>query len=67
MKKELNIDLLLVNYLTGTASDDERAAALRWINESNDNRNYFSQLQYIYNADSITDGNHHLNPRCPED
>lgn len=43
-------DVLLINYLTGEAGDDERKAAIGWIRESAEHRRYFDELKEIYKA-----------------
>jgi transmembrane sensor len=39
---------LLVKYLTGEASKDERNTARNWINENADHQKYFNELQEYY-------------------
>lgn len=52
---ELNFpDELLIKYLTGSASSEERTEALRWIHESKSNQLYFDQLRDIYETTKIT-------------
>ena len=43
-------DELLVNYLTGEATEEERNAALSWIRKSPENNRYFDELKEIYKA-----------------
>jgi len=39
---------LLVKYLTGEASVDERESARKWINENPSHQKFFREIQYIY-------------------
>ncbi|MBN2480786.1 MAG: DUF4974 domain-containing protein [Bacteroidales bacterium] len=48
-----NPDELLVHYLTGSASPEEREAAIRWIRTSTENQKYFNELQKIYHLTKI--------------
>jgi transmembrane sensor len=48
--QKLELDELLVKYLTGDADQNERDAARKWISESIENRRYFDQLKDINRA-----------------
>lgn len=57
-----DIDELLVNYITGNASADERNAIKKWIAESAENGMYFDALKEIYKATKITQAQADFNP-----
>ncbi len=43
-------DQLLVNYLTGEATEKERVSAINWIKESPENSRYFEEFKQVYLA-----------------
>lgn len=50
MQNELNItDELLVKYLLGEASETEMQQVQLWINNSTDNKKYYSELEQVWN------------------
>lgn len=59
MKRENNIEIeeLLVKYLTGTAERKEREEALAWINADDENRKYFDSLRDVYETTKLTQTN----------
>lgn len=48
-----HFDEILINYLTGSVSDNEREEVLKWIRENPDNHKYFNELQKIYHLTKI--------------
>ena len=53
--KEINknsIDELLIRYLTGFATEDERMEAEKWMNSGEENRNYFEKFKSVYETSS---------------
>jgi ferric-dicitrate binding protein FerR (iron transport regulator) len=53
-KENIEMDELLVKYLTGTANPQERDDALLWIRISAENRKYFDRLRDIYESSKLT-------------
>ncbi len=47
------LDELLIKYLVGSASDDERDLALIWINESSEHQKYFDELKVYYQLTKV--------------
>ncbi|NJO92407.1 MAG: hypothetical protein HC831_28135 [Chloroflexia bacterium] len=47
-----SIDELLIRYLTGFATDDERIDAEAWMNSGKENRNYFEKFKSVYEMSS---------------
>jgi transmembrane sensor len=43
-----HIDYLISRYLAGEASDDERLQLERWMDESDVNRKYFSDIRFVH-------------------
>lgn len=46
--QETEIDALLIQYLTGSASKEEQELVKLWLNESYDHKKYFDQLRELY-------------------
>jgi transmembrane sensor len=47
-----SIDELLIRYLTGFATEDQRMEAETWMNSGEENRNYFEKFKSVYLASS---------------
>lgn len=47
------IDELLITYLTGSATDDERRRARAWINENADHQRHFDELKDYYEISKV--------------
>ncbi len=54
MKNNTEIDELLVKYLLGSASSEEREAVKNWFDEDIKNKRYFDQLRDIYFLGKVT-------------
>ena len=44
------MDEVIIQYLTGSANEQERLEVLAWLNQSEENRRYFDQLKDVYQA-----------------
>ncbi len=47
-----SIDGLLIRYLIGFATEDERIEMEKWMNSSEENRNYFEKFKSVYETSS---------------
>lgn len=48
------MDEILIKYLVGSATAEERDIALSWINESTENQKYFDELKDYYELTKVT-------------
>lgn len=47
-------DRLLINYLTGEATEEERASVTNWIHQSPENSRYFQEYREVYIATKLS-------------
>jgi len=47
------VDELLIKYIAGSATEEERETALAWIRENTENRKYFEELKEYYHFTKI--------------
>ncbi|MDP4210625.1 MAG: FecR family protein [Bacteroidota bacterium] len=58
---KLEIEDVLIKYLTGSANTEERDIACAWIRQSSENARYYNQLNDIYISTKITQPHHNYN------
>jgi transmembrane sensor len=50
-RKKLNVDRIAAKYLSGNGSPEETESLQKWINESEENAKYFSQLGNVWSTE----------------
>lgn len=50
--KKNSIDELLIRYLTGIVTDNERVELEKWLNSNEENRNYFNKFKSVWELSS---------------